>query len=797
MPAPALSKLPRIFRTKFGKVIPGGELTLYNRDAETGEALDEATAYKDAEGTQPITEWPVQSGVEGSWEVYAAPGSSYTSYAPEDAVDPWEEWSPPPPDAPSQAGDNTFTGTNIYEGSAIFVDGPFTDVTSFEGVVGDGVNDDTDGLAQAHAAGVPLIYPDGKTFLTSEGIVQGAQSVRVGQGTTVKATAAMGALWKVGDDVNYPRAKNLIGKAAVLDCNDLATIGLQIYKYRRFRASGFTVNKTALDGIVVGDAANLSSTGYKAILDDLHTTRGTTDEVPVGGHGLRVYGWATDGEYSNMELVGNDIGVRVDANQSRFSHIHPWGYENHLPSICFKDTSDGNTWTDCMADSPSQYCWLLTSTGTRIIGGTAYLNAFVTPNTVDVIYATEALPAFTVLGLRMHTNAATTFKRDFANTANTGISSCTVLGIRKTAGCVTSENLNVASAFGGRLRLFTGGQIRADDGAALSVATAAALVYFNVNTVNGQIAAVNGADLLGYSGAFASEKWRILGATGAFKPGRYATADLPSAATAGLGAVLFDTTRGKLVTSDGAAWQVDDDKVDVAGDTMTGPLVLAADPANPMEAATRQYVLAVRDALIAGAPGTLDTLNEIAATLSSDESTAAALAATVAGKLDVGAYITRVPWRGGAISDAGGAGTRILLPNSTSFPLFGGNVSPNGIFYFDPARYASTGKTLKLDLLAQLFTNVNAPAATFTFGLYPVTAVGGIADQNSITTLGAVIAGSTIAFAAPAANTPGHGESGDFAAPAAGFYAIGLVQSAGITADAAVICLGQVESRLV
>lgn len=70
-----------------------------------------------------------------------------------------------------------------------------------------------------------------------------------------------------------------------------------------------------------------------------------------------------------------------------------------------------------------------------------------------------------------------------------------------------------------------------------------------------------------------------------------------------------------------------------AGGTMTGALVLAADPATALEAATRQYVLAQIAALIAGAPGALDTLNEIAAQLATDESAVGALVTTVAGKL--------------------------------------------------------------------------------------------------------------------------------------------------------------------
>ncbi len=75
---------------------------------------------------------------------------------------------------------------------------------------------------------------------------------------------------------------------------------------------------------------------------------------------------------------------------------------------------------------------------------------------------------------------------------------------------------------------------------------------------------------------------------------------------------------------------------------MTGELTLAADPTNALHAATRQYVLAVRDALVDGAPGVLDTLKEIADQLATDESGLAALVATVAGKQPSDADLTAI-----------------------------------------------------------------------------------------------------------------------------------------------------------
>lgn len=79
---------------------------------------------------------------------------------------------------------------------------------------------------------------------------------------------------------------------------------------------------------------------------------------------------------------------------------------------------------------------------------------------------------------------------------------------------------------------------------------------------------------------------------------------------------------------------------DVVGAAPTASPVLTGNPTAPTPApgdndtsiATSAFVKAAIDALIAGAPGALDTLNEIAAQLATDESAVSALTTTVAGK---------------------------------------------------------------------------------------------------------------------------------------------------------------------
>lgn len=70
-----------------------------------------------------------------------------------------------------------------------------------------------------------------------------------------------------------------------------------------------------------------------------------------------------------------------------------------------------------------------------------------------------------------------------------------------------------------------------------------------------------------------------------------------------------------------------------SGGTMTGMIVLSGDPVASLNPTTRQWVLGQISDLIGGAPGTLDTLNEIATQLANDESAVAALTASVVGKL--------------------------------------------------------------------------------------------------------------------------------------------------------------------
>lgn len=115
-----------------------------------------------------------------------------------------------------------------------------------------------------------------------------------------------------------------------------------------------------------------------------------------------------------------------------------------------------------------------------------------------------------------------------------------------------------------------------------------------------------------------------------------------------------------------------------------------------------------------------------------------------------------------------------------------GGLAPISTVYLDPADYPTVNAVATIARLrVQLYTNDVAPTGNYTFGVYPITrpAVSGTAGQCRYT-LGTVIAGSTVLFAAPAADGLLTGASSSFALPAAGHYAIAVVTTATVAASA-------------
>lgn len=109
-----------------------------------------------------------------------------------------------------------------------------------------------------------------------------------------------------------------------------------------------------------------------------------------------------------------------------------------------------------------------------------------------------------------------------------------------------------------------------------------------------------------------------------------------------------------------------------------------------------------------------------------------------------------------------------------------GTLYPLNIIYIDPADFPTVGGlAAKLRLRVAVFVNDVAPTGNYTFGLHPVTrpaTSGGAAV--AIFTIGAAVAGSTVALNTPAADSSNNVVGSDFAVPTAGFYVIGFVSTA-------------------
>lgn len=160
----------------------------------------------------------------------------------------------------------------------------------------------------------------------------------------------------------------------------------------------------------------------------------------------------------------------------------------------------------------------------------------------------------------------------------------------------------------------------------------------------------------------------------------------------------------------------------------------------------------------------------------------------------LGRYRQLIPWRGVVIPTATAAAT-LFLPVGGSAGLAAGTTnSPLSVVYLDPVDMDLTGYTTKYRVRAVCLTDAVAPAVTFTVGLYPISAVAGGADAITMTA-GTVQSGSTVAFASPALSTRSQGNSGDFTAPAAGYYALGVVISGTTAASSREVISACVQAR--
>jgi hypothetical protein len=147
---------------------------------------------------------------------------------------------------------------------------------------------------------------------------------------------------------------------------------------------------------------------------------------------------------------------------------------------------------------------------------------------------------------------------------------------------------------------------------------------------------------------------------------------------------------------------------------------------------------------------------------------------------------TLAPWRTiafgtGFLIAATVAGVYALTTNGSGIVSGGSWSTAQPFFHVDPADYAITGRTTQFRIKGSAYVNATAPAANFTFGLYPIgTLAGGAGVVTS--TLATVQAGSTATVTAPVASSANLANSGGFTITAGHFY-VGVALSATIAAS--------------
>lgn len=157
------------------------------------------------------------------------------------------------------------------------------------------------------------------------------------------------------------------------------------------------------------------------------------------------------------------------------------------------------------------------------------------------------------------------------------------------------------------------------------------------------------------------------------------------------------------------------------------------------------------------------------------------------------------------LSYAGGGATvangQYILgsPNpNTAVPVAYGTdtVAGASIFYLDPTAIGVAGRTLNLYCNQTLVNGYYATGsraaipsgASFTTGLYPVTGI----SSSGFLTLGTVVTGSTAVNSPTVANTLYRSLSGQFAAPAVGYYVFAVTVAGFAVASGNWACIGSI-----
>lgn len=161
-------------------------------------------------------------------------------------------------------------------------------------------------------------------------------------------------------------------------------------------------------------------------------------------------------------------------------------------------------------------------------------------------------------------------------------------------------------------------------------------------------------------------------------------------------------------------------------------------------------------------------------------------------------YWKTIVWGSGLLT-ATAASTYFMPTGPTaSVQTLAGGVPAGWAFYINPADWLANSRTTKLRVRWTLNINAVAQTGSMTAGLYPITLPfgGSSAQAPLVATVGTVVAGSTVSFVTPGANSYTVTESSEFNAPSAGVYIFG-VGTTTLAASSQHILTGHLQMRQV